>query len=173
MRRKIVGGLLVAVGDAGAVLAVAALYKGMRDVMVNNGGFCASGGPYAIAAGHQCASSDTVYVLAGILGLFLFGAVGLAATAWLDGPALATGLGLWGLLFGALGWNFLDLGLNPPSHGSGAGWIVCGVLFWAMALGGLVPVAGMALGWARRGGKPEPPTGGQLAPLVRAVVPRD
>ena len=173
MRRGIVGGLLVAVGDLGAVLAIASLYKGMRDVMVSNAGFCASGGPYAIAAGHQCSSSDVTYVMAGIFGLLLFGAVGLIATAWLDGPATGTGLALWGLLFGALGWNFLDLGFNPPNHGSGAGWLVCGFLFWAMALGGLLPAVGMALGWLRRGGKPEPPTGGQLAPLVRAAVPRE
>jgi hypothetical protein len=42
-------------------------------------------------------------------------------------PALL--LPMWALLFTALGWNFLEFGFKDV----GFGFIVCGVMFWAMA----------------------------------------
>jgi hypothetical protein len=52
--------LLAVVGSAGFVAAVAAALKAMRQVMVQSGGFCASGGPYAIAAAPSALSTPTI-----------------------------------------------------------------------------------------------------------------
>jgi hypothetical protein len=165
--------LLAVTCDLGFVAAVAAAYRGMRLVMVHNGGYCASGGPYTIAAGHQCSGSDTAWVVAGMLGIFVLGGAALAAASGAGWSVLGTGLAGWALVFGALGFNFISLGFNPP-HGSGSsgGWIVAGIVFWLMALGGAVPAAAEAVDWLRRGGGPEP----SLAPafqVVRAVANQD
>jgi hypothetical protein len=162
-----------ALASLGFLASVAAAYKGMRDVMVTNGGMCASGGPYAIAQGHQCNTSAVAYVLAGIGGMVVLGGIALVLTSAADGPTMETGLIGWAVLFGALGFNFIGLGFSPPQDMSGAsGWIICGFVFWAMAIGGLVPLAGEAIGWARRGGRPEPPPA-PFAPIVRAAVRSD
>jgi hypothetical protein len=165
--------LAAAVAGLGFLASVAAAYKGMRDVMVTSGGFCASGGPYAIAQGHQCNTSAVAYLLAGIGGMVVLGGITLVLTSAADGPAMETGLIGWAVLFGALGFNFISLGFNPPKNvGGGGAWILCGFVFWAVAIGGLVPLAGEAFGWLRRGGKPEPPTA-PFAPIVRAAVSGD
>jgi hypothetical protein len=157
--------------DLGFCASVAAAYKGMRDVLVTNGGFCASGGPYAIAQGHQCTGSETTYILVGILGVFLFGALAAGANGWAKWPVAGTLLVGWAVLFGALGVNFLYAAINPPAHTSGTGgWWVCGVIFELMAIGGLIPAFAGAAGWIRRGGKPEPEPQ-PFVPLVRAAVP--
>ena len=50
-------------------------------------------------------------------------------------------LPMWAVLFGSLGWNFLEYGLGDD--GPVWGWIVCGVVFELMALPAvLVIVAG-------------------------------
>jgi hypothetical protein len=165
--------LFAVVTGLGFLASIAAVYKGMRDVMVTSGGFCASGGPYTIAQGHQCSGSTVAYVLAGIGGIVVLGGITLALISAADGPTMETGLVGWAALFGALGFNFLSLGFSPPKHmGGGGSWIVCGFVFWAMAIGGLVPIAGEAIGWLRRGGKPEPPSA-PFAPIVRAAVRSD
>jgi hypothetical protein len=165
--------LLTVVGGVGFVAAVAAVYKGMRHVMVTSGGYCASGGPYTIASGHQCSSSDVELLLFGILGMLVLGGVALGAAAAADWSSLMLGLVGWAVLFGGLGFNFISLGFSPPHGTSGAGgWIICGIVFWLMAAGGLVPVVASAFGWMRRGGHPEPPTAPAF-PLVRAVVNQD
>ena len=80
---------------------------------------------------------------------------------------------MWAALFGALGFNFLQLGFDPPesmSSGGATGWIVCGVVFWLMALGGLIPGL-MALGsYFKDSANPEEAEPIFDAPIVRANV---
>ncbi|MET3961896.1 hypothetical protein ABIE44_001830 [Marmoricola sp. OAE513] len=142
----------VALGAAGVAAALTALYLGMRSVMVEHGGSCSSGGPYEVAAGHTCSSQEMwVMFVAPFVGLALTWLLIAASDAWSDERISGVGPLLWAAMFGALGWNFIDLGIDPVQEGdaqavvSGAGaWILCGVLFWAMALGGLV-YAGYAM----------------------------
>ncbi|HEX3618425.1 MAG TPA: hypothetical protein VHU61_17900 [Solirubrobacteraceae bacterium] len=165
--------LLAVVGDIGFIAAVVALYRGMRDVIVQNGGFCASSGPNTLAPGHHCSGSDTELVLYGMLGVFLIGGIALAATSAAGWSPLGFGLAAWVVVFGALGYNFISLGTNPLHGSSGSGgWIVTGIVFWLMALGGAVPAVALAAEWLRRGGSPEPPPSPAF-PIVRAVVNQD
>ena len=163
----------VALGAAGVSASLAALCTGMRDVMVTNGGSCASGGPYAVAPGHECSTSATVLLTAApFVGLALTALLVAASDAWSDDRISGVGAAAWGALFGALGWNFIDLGIHPPADMSGAGvWIACGALFWAMALGGLW-YAGSSMKdyftYSEAAGGPAP--GMAPAPLVRAAV---
>jgi hypothetical protein len=144
----LLGAPLAVVGGGGFVAALTSLYIGMRHVMRTQGGFCASGGPYVIA--HQCSSSDVRLILFGIFGMLLAAGVLLVGLGLLRGALLGAGLGMWAALFGTLGWNFLSLGFSPPHGQSGAGgWIACGVVFWLMAAGGLIPLLMMSVGWAR------------------------
>ena len=148
MRSRLLGIPLLLLGSVGFIAALTALYKGMRHVMQTQGGFCDSGGPYVIA--HQCSSSDVALIMFGVFGMLLAGLVVLIGTAVLRGPVLAAGLAMWAALFGVLGWNFISLGVNPPRGMSGGGaWIACGVVFWLMAAGGLVPLLGMSFSWVR------------------------
>jgi len=160
----------VFIGAVGFAASLTAVYRGMRDLMSTAGGFCASGGPYEIAAGHQCTGSETGLLMGGIFAMLLFGGILLGATSWWGHDSImGLGLFMWAALFGALGWNFIDLGLNPPPHTSGAaGWIICGVVFWLMALGGLIPGI-----WSLRDtfkDEKHPEQAGFTPPLVRANV---
>jgi hypothetical protein len=158
----------VAVGAAGFVASLIATYMAMRDVMTTSGGFCARGGPYVISS--QCSSGQTNLLLGGVVGLFVFGALCLGCLSWMEGPVLGMSLFGWALLFGLLGFNFIQLGLNKPGEGSGrvSGWITSGIVFWVMALGGAIPAVALAVGWLRRRGQPEPPLFRE--PLVRAAA---
>lgn len=107
-------------------LALAWAYLSMRAVM-GAGGSCGSGGPYEIS--RPC--PDGAWLISIAIPMLL-------GTAML-GSALATGLSapnlllpMWCLLFGSLGWNFLDFGLFRGDVE--VGWIVCGVVFELMAL---------------------------------------
>ena len=150
---------LVAVGAAGFAAALTLAFEGMRDVLAKTGGFCASGGPYVVA--NSCPAGSTRQVAIGLVGLFVAGGVFLAATAWMEGPTLGASLLMWSAVFGVLGYNFLTV-----SGGSA----VTGVVFELMALGALIPLGALVVGWARRGGRPEPPVFDEDN-IVRAVVP--
>jgi hypothetical protein len=168
--RRWLASLGVFVGAAGFAASLTCTYLAMRDLMVDSGGSCASGGPYAVAAGHECGSEATL-LFVGIVALLAFGAVFAGATSAGGGPGsgMDAGFLMWAALFGALGFNFLQLGFDPPASMSGAGgWIVAGVVFELMALGGVVPLVWSAREWIARGGAPEPPL--FRGPPVRAKV---
>lgn len=156
------------VGAVGFAGGLTALYLGMRDLMYD-GGSCASGGPYAIE--NQCTNDQITLLMGGIFVMLIFGGVLLGASSRFGGSSfLGTGLLMWAALFGALGYNFISLGLNPPENMSGAaGWIVSGVVFWLMALGGLIPGFAELKSFVARGDDPSPTM--FKSPLVRAGVP--
>jgi hypothetical protein len=139
---------LVLVGAAGFAFALSSLYLAMADVMVTNGGQCASGGPYQIADGHQCSGSTVGMTLGGIFGMIAAGVVLLVGASRMTGSRMGDlGFVMWAALFGSLGWNFLRLGFDPPDDaGLQWGWIVPGVLFWLMAAPGVVMGLPGALG---------------------------
>lgn len=114
------------------------LYWPMRAVMAV-GGSCAEGGPYVIET--HCPDGATTFLT---LGLPLFMAavfVGfIAATLRAPLPVFPG----WALLFGALGWNFFDYGFHAdPSGRPVVSWLICGVVFWVMAL----PAVVIFIGW--------------------------
>lgn len=125
--------LRVVIAVGGMATCVTLLFLGMRAVM-DVGGMCAEGGPYQIR--QTCPQGSPTAMVLGILGLFLFGGIGMwggsqLGGAWQGIPVLA-----WSGLFGALGWNFLDYGiLNPPPKAGGIvwGWLVPGIMFELMA----------------------------------------
>jgi hypothetical protein len=119
-------------------IATAWLYWPMRDVM-DVGGSCAEGGPYVIQT--HCPEGSTTFLT---LGLPLFMAavfVGFVAVTMHAPLPVFPG---WALLFGALGWNFFDYGFHAdPSGRPVVSWLVCGVVFWLMAL----PAVVIFVGW--------------------------
>jgi hypothetical protein len=101
-------------------------FLSMRAVM-GVGGVCASGGPYEIAT--PC--PDGAWLMAVAIPLMIITAmIGSGIAVGLSAPNLL--LPMWGLLFGSLGWNFLEFGIFHDEVV--VGWIVCGVLFELMAL---------------------------------------
>jgi len=156
-----------ALAAAGVAAGITAVYIGMRDLMVESGGTCASGGPYEIA--NECSSGQIGLLFGGIVALLVFTALHAAMEHWADGPRIGWPA-IVGVLFLALGWNFIDLGLDPPrDDGTSIGWLVSGVVFWLMAVGFLAPAAMRAAEWLRRGGEPEPVVFSQAT--VRAAAP--
>lgn len=98
----------------------------MRAVM-GVGGACGSGGPYEIAT--PC--PDGTWLIAVAIPMILVAAMaGSAFAVSLSAPNLL--LPMWFLLFSSLGWNFLEFGIWRGDVEVGS--IVCGVLFWLMAL---------------------------------------
>ena len=134
-------------------------------VMQTDGGFCASGGPYVIA--HQCSSSDIRLIMIGIFGALIAAGFYAGGSAGLGSKAASAGLILWAALFGTLGWNFVSVG----RHSGASGMLFTGVLFLAMAVGGLIPLL-LRLADDLRGpaSRPSPVIPG-MQPLVRAAVP--
>ena len=106
-------------------------YLSMRAVM-DIGGSCADGGPYVSA--HPCPSGAGFIGLAIPLGIVAAMTATVAAVS-LKAPTL--GMLSWALLFGSLGWNFLDYGFFG-FDGADPGFIVCGVVFELMALPALL-----------------------------------
>lgn len=164
--------LLVVLGAAGFAACLTCVYRAMRDVMVGSAGFCASGGPYQINPGQECQSGQIWLLMGGIfIGLLFAGILVGASGRWGGWRLSGVGLLMWAALFGALGWNFLELGFDPPPNTGGAvGWIICGVVFWLMALGGLIPGLMALVSYFRTADQPEHASSSFAQPLVRANV---
>ena len=107
-------------------MALAWTYLGMRAVM-DVGGSCADGGPYVSA--QPCPDGSGLLVL-GIPVMLVAMFAGSFVAVMLQAPTIV--LPMWAGLFGSLGWNFFDYGLNSAG-GQVVSWIVCGVVFWLMA----------------------------------------
>jgi hypothetical protein len=97
----------------------------MRAVM-NVGGACADGGPYVSA--QPCPDGAALIAIA-IPVMLLTAMFGSATALSVGAPNLL--IPMWGVLFGALGWNFLEFAFK--GEGIVWGWLVCGVMFWLMA----------------------------------------
>jgi hypothetical protein len=107
----------------------------MRSVM-DVGGACANGGAYVSA--QPCPDGSWLIAIA-VPVMILTAIFGSAAALSVHAPNLL--VPMWGLLFGSLGWNFLQYAV--AGDGIVWGWLVCGVLFWLMAL---PAVYGIAIG---------------------------
>jgi hypothetical protein len=116
-------------------LALTWAFLSMRAVM-GVGGACADGGPYVSA---QPCPDGAVLIAFAIPMLLIASMAGSAVALSVSAPNLL--VPMWGILFGSLGWNFLEYGVT--GDGLVWGWIVCGVVFEAMALPAFY---GMALG---------------------------
>ena len=129
--------VLYLVGEAGLAAAITLLFLGMRPIM-DVGGMCAEGGPYAIQ--QHCPEGAALVFFLGFMG----GLASLFLAAW-KGSSIGGGAGsvvflAWPALFGALGFNFLQYGFVPPGDDPGWawGWLICGIVFEAMAFGPLL-----------------------------------
>ncbi len=162
--RRLVAALVAFAGATAFTACLLTLVSGIRNVMVTDGGFCASGGPYVIA--HQCSSSDIRLIMIGIFGALIAAGFYAGGTAGLGSKAASAGLILWAALFGTLGWTFLSTG----RHNHATGMLFTGVLFLVMAAGGLLPLLFSLAGDLRKAGRPDPAVTG-MQPLVRAAVP--
>jgi len=124
-----IGGLVVSVALVGVGLAWT--YLGMRAIM-DIGGACATGGPYVPVQSCPAGASTLLSVGIPLLLLATFAASGLAL--WIKAPTLL--LLMWFLLFGSLGWNFLEYALAEDDIVMG--WLVPGIMFELMALPALL-----------------------------------
>lgn len=124
-------------GAAGFAGGLAATYTGMRHVLRTTGGFCASGGPYEIR--NPCPKGDTELLIFGILGLIAAGLVLAGFVSRCEWSVFGVCGAMWAALFGALGFNFIDLDQS----------VVTGVLFELMALGGVAVVVSLTADWLR------------------------
>jgi hypothetical protein len=128
-------------------------FLSMRAVM-DVGGSCADGGPYVSA---QPCPDGAWLISIGVPLLLIAAFAGTFAASSLRAPDLV--LPMWFLLFGSLGINFLDYGFADPWAW---GYIVCGVVFEAMAFPALyflLPIPGTS-SWL-------PPTSQQRGPSAR------
>lgn len=162
--KRLVAALAAFAGAAAFTACLLSMVSGMRDVLQTDGGFCASGGPYVVA--RQCSSSDVRLIMIGIFGALIAAGFYAGGSAGLGGKAASAPLILWAALFGTLGWNFMSAGRSGAS-----GMLFTGVLFLAMAVGGLIPLLfRLADDLRRPASRPDPVITG-MQPLVRAAVP--
>jgi len=108
-------------------------FLSMRAVM-DVGGSCADGGPYVSA---QPCPGGAGFIGIAIPVMLLVTFAGSFVAISLSAPNLL--VPMWTILFGSLGWNFLEYGFTDSS-GTVVGWIVCGIVFELMALPGLVVI---------------------------------
>ena len=150
--RRLTGAVLTIAGAAGGTVCLASASGGFRDVMQTDGGFC---GPYASVS--QCSAGDLRMISIGVVGGLVAAAIYAFGTRALGRSASSAGLVIWVALFGALGWNFISLGLRPAAEaGASSGWLVTGGMFWLMAFGGLIPLLAGLAGGLRPGARGEP-----------------
>ena len=107
-------------------------FLSMRAVM-NVGGACADGGPYVSA--QPCPDGAGLIAIA-VPVMIITAMVGIAVAISLSAPNLL--IPMWGFLFGALGWNFLEFAFTGPDIVWG--WLVCGVMFELMALPAIIGI---------------------------------
>ena len=100
-------------------------FYSMRAVM-NVGGACADGGPYVSA--QPCPDGAALIAIA-IPVMLITAMVGSGVAAVVNAPNLL--VPMWAGLFGSMGWNFFEYAFKGPDVVWS--WLVCGVLFWAMA----------------------------------------
>ena len=135
----------VLVGVTILSVGLASLYLVMRTVGLENEGSCVSGGPYAIAPGHEC--EDGVFALGygGAFGLIAGFLIFLWSSHRYGGPLVVTsasGIG-WSSLFGGLGASFLSIGLEMPDVSDvGSEFKTVGIVFLVMASLGLAAILG-------------------------------
>ncbi len=117
------------------------LYLMMRWVGLENGGACASGGPYVIREGQEC--QDGVFALGfgGGIGVVV-GALLYLWGSWRHGGSLVTtsaSSALFGGFFGALGASFLSVkGYLSKSSVEYGDFTAVGYTFLALAAGGAI-----------------------------------
>jgi hypothetical protein len=151
--RRAVASLL---GGAFLVAACTTLiFLGMRSVM-DVGGFCAEGGPYVIQT--PCPEGSPAAMLLGIFGWFGGAALLFVGGIAVGGGWAAAGILAWSALFGALGWNFLEYAVSGEVIAWG--WLICGIVFEAMAVAPLLVVVPAALSAARSGREAAPTSPG-------------
>ncbi len=123
--------LLLLTGVGGIAMCITLLYLGSTSVM-DVGGFCAEGGPYAIE--QHCPEGTIPATLLGTFGIFLFGGIGLVGGAKVGGYGWLL-IAAWTALFAVLGWGFLRYGLFDPPEGEAIAWgfLIPGVIFQVMA----------------------------------------
>jgi hypothetical protein len=108
-------------------LSLAWTFLGMRAVM-DIGGACASGGPYIPV--QPCPEGATALLSVGIPLLVVASLAGSGIALTLGAPTLL--LPMWFLLFGSLGWNFLEYAFAGDDVIFG--WLIPGVMFELMAI---------------------------------------
>jgi hypothetical protein len=153
--------LVILLGSV-VVMAVAVTWTflGMRAVM-DVGGTCAEGGPYEIA--QPCPGGAWMLSLA-IPVMVAVAMLGSYTAYRLSAPTLL--LPMWAVLFGSLGWNFLEYGFGDD--GPVWGWVVCGVVFELMALPAVAVIVGA--GWLAEKGVRIPRLPGQAEQSPRPLV---
>jgi hypothetical protein len=146
---------LLTLGTFGFVFCLTLLYLSMRSVM-DVGGSCAEGGPFEVR--QQCPEGVAWIVPVSIFGMILSVGIGLLGVFRQGGPRPF--VFAWSALFLALGWNFLEYGVDPPGGGTSVGWLVCGGVFVLM---GGAPLLVLRSGstarwvlWGPRDGVPSP-----------------
>jgi hypothetical protein len=130
--------VLLLIGVAGLAMCLTLLFLGMRAVM-DVGGYCAEGGPYAIE--QHCPEGIPLAIVGSIFAGLASAAVATAGGVQIGGPYAGIAFLAWPALFISLGWNFLEYGLRPPGDATGPdlGWLTCGVVFVVM---GAFPLLG-------------------------------
>jgi hypothetical protein len=107
-------------------------FLSMRAVM-GVGGSCADGGPYV--SQQPCPGGSFLIAIA-VPVMVVTAMAGSAAALSIDAPNLL--IPMWGFLFAALGWNFLEFAFTGPQVVWS--WLVCGAMFWLMAAPAVVGI---------------------------------